>query len=348
MTLQETLDQHTKEAGADLFRVEAERIRCFACAHRCLLRETQRGICKVRYIENGVLRVPWGYVGALQLDPIEKKPFFHVLPGSTAFSFGMLGCDYHCGYCQNWFTSQALRDPEAKPALEITSAEELVRLALRHGSKTLVSTYNEPLITSEWGKHIFTEAQKQGLHTAYVSNGNATPEVLDYIRPVTEFYKVDLKGFRPSHYAELGGKLQAVLDSIALIKKMGFWLEIVTLVVPNFNDSAEELSDIASFLVSISPEIPWHITAFHPDYHMMDHSHTPAKTLIRAAEIGKQKGLRYIYIGNLPGIVGDWENTYCHGCGELLVKREGYTILQNRMTTNSCPKCKTMIPGVWN
>ncbi len=345
-TLQDLLDENTKEA--DLFVREGERIRCFACAHKCLLRDGQRGICKVRYVNKDKLLVPWGYVGALQVDPIEKKPFFHVLPGTSALSFGMLGCDYHCGYCQNWFTSQALRDPNAKPEKLTVSAEDLVKEAFRRNSKTIISTYNEPLITSEWGKHIFTKAREAGLMTGYVSNGNATPEVLEYIRPVTQLYKVDLKGFKPSHYAELGGNLQAVLDSIRLIKKMGFWLEIVTLIIPGFNDSKEELKEMAEFLVSISPDIPWHLTAFHPDYKMTDRNATSVQTLLDAVKIGKETGLNYIYAGNIPGEVGTLENTYCSNCRELLIERIGFRVVKNILERSSCPKCKTVIPGIWN
>ena len=344
-TLQDLLDQNTQEA--ELFVKEGERIRCLACAHRCLLKNDQRGICKVRYMENGVLRMPWGYVGALQVDPIEKKPFFHVFPGTTALSFGMLGCDYHCGYCQNWVTSQALRDPNSKPNQLTVTAKDLVDQAIRHHSKTIVSTYNEPLITSEWAKHIFTEAKKAGLLTGYVSNGNATREVLEYIRPVTQLYKIDLKGFQAKHYAELGGNLQAVLDTIRLVKEMGFWLEIVTLIVPGFNDSESELKDIASFLVSVSPDIPWHVTAFHPDYKMTDRHSTSSKTLLRAAEIGKQAGLHYIYAGNIPGEVQSWENTYCPGCRQLLVERIGFRVKNCFLDGSSCTKCKAVIPGIW-
>lgn len=344
-TLQNILDEHTHEA--QLFHIENDRIRCVACAHRCLLKEGQRGICKVRYVESGKLRVPWGYVGALQLDPIEKKPFFHALPGTSALSFGMLGCDYHCGYCQNWFTSQALRDAKSTPSLQEIDNGELVREAVRLGSKTLVSTYNEPLITSEWARHIFMEAKKAGLHTAYVSNGNATKEVLEYIRPYTDFYKIDLKGFRPKSYAELGGNLQAVLDSIRLVYKMGFWMEIVTLVIPGFNDSEKELQDISEFLVKISPDIPWHVTSFHPDYLMADRPNTKSSILLKAAEIGKKAGLRYIYPGNLPGQVGNGENTYCPSCETLLVERFGFQIRGNFMSGGKCPRCRQKIPGVW-
>lgn len=345
-TLQNILDENTD--AADLFYMENDRIRCTACAHRCLLKEDQRGICKVRYVEDGKLRVPWGYVGALQLDPIEKKPFFHALPGTNALSFGMLGCDYHCAYCQNWMTSQALRDSKAQPSIQKLTAQDLIEEAIRLDSKTLVSTYNEPLITSEWARHIFIEAKKAGLYTAYVSNGNATREALEYIRPYTDFYKIDLKGFQSKSYASLGGNLQAVLDSIKLAHDMGFWMEIVTLIVPGFNDSEQELQDIAEFLVSVSPDLPWHVTAFHPDYQMTNRPNTQSGILLKAAEIGKKSGLHYIYPGNLPGQVGDGENTYCRACKALLVKRFGFQVIENHIHESQCPKCKTKISGVWS
>src|SRR6185503_1963139 len=193
--------------------------------------------------------VPHGYVGGLQLDPVEKKPFFHALPGAKALSFGMLGCDYHCGYCQNWLTSQVLRDARAVAPPREAQPEDLVRVALREGARIMTSTYNEPLITSEWAVAVFREARKAGLVCSYVSNGNGTPEVLEYIRPWVSLYKVDLKSFRDRHYRELGGTLERVLWTIRALHAMGIWLEIVTLVIPTFNDSDEELTDIARFLV---------------------------------------------------------------------------------------------------
>jgi pyruvate formate lyase activating enzyme len=287
-------------------------------------------------------------VGALQLDPVEKKPFFHALPGSTALSFGMLGCDFHCGYCQNWLTSQALRDPAAAVAPDAVGPADLVRLALQHGARIITSTYNEPLITSEWAVAVFREARTAGLVCSYVSNGNGTPEVLDYIRPFVSLYKVDLKSFRDRHYRDLGGTLERVLWTVRTLHAMGIWLEIVTLVIPGFNDSDEELRDIARFLVSVSPDIPWHVTAFHPDYKMTDPAPTSVKTLLRAAEIGAAEGLRFVYAGNIPGRVGDWENTYCPGCRALLVQRSGYRILVNRVADGRCPDCDRTIPGRWS
>ena len=198
-------------------------------------------MCKVRFNRGGTLYVPWGYVGGLQCDPIEKKPFFHAMPGALAFSFGMLGCDLHCSYCQNWVTSQALRDPQAvAPPTEVSPAQ-LVAAALDQGARVVVSTYNEPLITAEWAVAIFREARAAGLKTAFVSNGNGTPRVLEYVRPHLDFYKVDLKSFDDRHYRQLGGRLEPILDTIRRIHAMGSGLEIVTLLIPGFNDSPDEI-----------------------------------------------------------------------------------------------------------
>jgi pyruvate formate lyase activating enzyme len=293
--------------------------------------------------------VPAGYVAGLQLDPIEKKPFFHAYPGARALSFGMLGCDLHCGYCQNFLTSQALRDPNTGVPPEEVTPGEIANLALRQRARVLTSTYNEPLITSEWAVEVFREGKARGLVCSYVSNGNATAEVLDYIRPWVDLYKVDLKSFDDKHYRQLGGVLKTILEGIRMIHERGFWLEIVTLTIPGFNDSDAELRDIAQFLVSISPDIPWHVTAFHKDYKMTDPPNTTAKTLLRAAEIGVAEGLRYVYAGNLPGQVGPFENTYCPTCKALLIQRVGYTILMDLLTPTSgvCPSCLSKIPGAW-
>ncbi len=251
--------------------------------------------------------------------------------------------------CQNALTSQALRDPAmGVPPQEVTPAE-VVDAARRVGARVLTSTYNEPLITSEWAAEIFKAGKAGGLVCSYVSNGNATAEVLDYLRPYVDLYKVDLKSFDDRHYRQLGGVLKTILEGIRMIHARGFWLEIVTLTIPGFNDSDAELRDIAQFLVSLSPDIPWHVTAFHQDYKMRDRDNTSAKTLIRAAEIGVAAGLRYIYAGNLPGRVGPFENTCCPSCRALLIERVGYTILKDRLTPTRgrCPSCAAIIPGVW-
>ena len=346
-TLREILEQNVRE-GELYEKLGDGKIRCFACGHHCPIPDGRPGVCQVRFNRGGTLYVPWGYAGGVQCDPIEKKPFFHAYPGALAYSFGMLGCDLHCAYCQNWVTSQALRDPRATvPPLKLTP-EELVRDALRQGAKAIVSTYNEPLITSEWAVAVFKEARAAGLVTSFVSNGNGTPQVLEYLRPWVDLYKVDLKSFDDKRYRFLGGRLQPILDTIRRLYEMGFWLEIVTLLVPGFNDSEDEVKRLSEFLVSVSPDIPWHVTAFHKDYKMIDPDSTTAQHLVRAAEIGKMAGLRYVYAGNLPGQVGELENTRCANCRELLIERYGYLILDYQLTADgSCPHCETKIPGRW-
>ncbi|MDP8246068.1 MAG: AmmeMemoRadiSam system radical SAM enzyme [Candidatus Hinthialibacter antarcticus] len=346
-TLHHQLSQLTQE-GELYERLDGEKLRCFACGHRCLIPDGRPGVCKVRFNKNGRLMVPHGYVAGIQCDPIEKKPFFHALPGSDAMSFGMLGCDLHCGYCQNWLTSQTLRDPSASGRFEPVSPERFVEMALRSGARTVTSTYNEPLITAEWAVEIFRLAKQHGLHTSFVSNGNGTPEVVEYLKPWTDFYKVDLKSFRDKNYRNLGGTLQAVLDTIQLLYASKFWVEIVTLVVPGFNDSENELRDIARFVASVSPTIPWHVTAFHEDYKMQGMGRTQAQTLLRAAHIGKEEGLQFVYIGNLSGQCSEWENTYCPSCETLLIERTGFIVHQNRVVNGCCYSCNAEIPGVWN
>jgi pyruvate formate lyase activating enzyme len=660
-TVAEILDSLTVE-GTLYERLPEKAVRCFACGHRCLIREGKRGICQVRFNQAGTLRVPWGYTAALQADPIEKKPFFHVMPGSNALTFGMLGCDYHCGYCftgdtlvvtdrgpipleeafelgearhrdahgeisfvsdlravtasgryhqvqavfrhpyqgemieleplrlpsitctpdhrifattapgaqpqlihardlttehylvvprvyefpappaidteqpawrsstdelqqvldqsgtaartrriglpgslptttlapdrlreeglpeyifdaprevamtflhdltlgvgqrgadgnigfttaskelahgvawlalkcgyfpsvydtplpetcvaaqeaahpaphqysvewhaedcaersiietenfhlvpirgikrhdfqgqvfnlqvqgehnylanfmlvsncQNWLTSQALRDPDSDESINYIrkiSPTGMVDLAHRTQAGVIASSYNEPLITSEWAVGIFKEARAAGLLCAYVSNGNNTPEVMEYIRPYISAYKVDLKCMQDKNYRKLGGVLQHTLDGIQRAHAMGLWVEIVTLTIPGFNDSNEELWEAARFIAGISRDIPWHVTAFHKDYKMTDPDDTDARTLLRAAEIGREAGLNYVYAGNLPGRVGDYEHTFCPGCNTLLIRRAGYVILEYQITgAGTCPACGTRIPGLW-
>ncbi len=346
-TLREVLNHNIREG--DLYeKLERKRVRCHACGHCCPIPEGQPGVCKVRYNQGGVLYVPWGYVGGVQCDPIEKKPFFHAYPGALAYSFGMLGCDLHCSYCQNWVTSQALRDPSAVSAPLEASPEALVRDALQQRARVLVSTYNEPLITSEWAVAVFKEAKAAGLTTAFVSNGNATPQVLEYLRPWVDLYKVDLKSFSDAHYHQLGGRIGPILESIRRLHQMDFWLEIVTLLIPGFNDSEDEIRGLTGFLASVSPDIPWHVTAFHKDYKMDGPRNTNSEDLLRAAEIGRQAGLRYIYAGNLPRRLGHFEDTACANCGEMLIERHGYVIRDYKITAEGCcPQCATRVPGRW-
>ena len=333
-TLQDRLDSMTA-AGALFEVVDAEerKIRCLACGHRCLIKDGRRGICQVRYNDGGTLRVPHGYVGALQIDPVEKKPFFHVLPGASVLSFGMLGCDFRCSYCQNWEISQTLRDDAAGRDYMPISADELIALGTRRHAQAVASTYNEPLITTEWAVDVFRRAKGAGMLTLYVSNGNGTREVIDYLKPWIDGYKIDLKTMQDRHYRKVSAELSLAPDS----------------VVPGFNDSNEELWDAARYINSVSPDIPWHVTAFHPDYKMTDPPPTSAATLQRAAEIGTEAGLKYVYAGNLPGRSGEWENTRCPHCQTTLIKRHGFMVHENQLahTDGTCPTCGTLIPGIW-
>jgi pyruvate formate lyase activating enzyme len=349
LRLKELLANNTMPSAPELVVAEVNGVvRCLACGHRCPIQEGRSGVCRVRFNEGGELRAPAGYVAGVQVDPIEKKPFFHAYPGRDALSFGMLGCDLHCSYCQNWVTSQALRDDQAVAVPKFVEPQRLVDRALEYQVPVMVSTYNEPLITADWAVKVFELAKPAGITCGFISNGNGTPEVLTYLRPWVDLYKVDLKGFDDRKYRSLGGVLKNVLDTIAQLKDMGFWVEIVTLLIPQFNDSDEELTGMAEFLAGISRDIPWHVTAYHPDYKMADPPATPATTLIRACDIGRAAGLRFVYAGNLPGRVNEHEHTCCPECGAMIIERRGFNVLRNRMThPGVCPDCRAAIPGVW-
>jgi pyruvate formate lyase activating enzyme len=345
-TLAAALDPLTTPGS--LWRAEGDRVRCFACGHRCLIGEGRRGICKVRFNRGGQLRVPFGYVAGVQCDPVEKKPFYHVYPGSNALTFGMMGCDFHCSYCQNWVTSQALRDPSSVAPIHPVSAGQLVDSARQLQARLVVSSYNEPLITAEWAVAVFQQAQPAGFACAFVSNGNATPEALDFLRPWIVAYKIDLKSFDDRRYRTLGGTLEHVARSIRMVHERGLWLEVVTLLVPGFNDDEAELRSAAKFLASVSRDIPWHLTAFHRDYRLTDPPDTQARQLVRAAEIGAEEGLRFVYAGNAPGRVGPWENTHCPNCRAKLIDRLGFLVREYRIGVDGrCAGCGTAIPGIW-
>ncbi|MEK6194860.1 MAG: AmmeMemoRadiSam system radical SAM enzyme, partial [Deltaproteobacteria bacterium] len=298
-----------------------------------------------------LLYVPWGYVAASNVDPIEKKPFMHFLPGSSALTFGMLGCNFHCDFCQNWVSSQTLRDPVSDSSLRYIreiSPGELVDFAINAGAQVVASSYNEPLITTEWAIEVFKVAKEGGLKCVYVSNGYATPEALDALKPYLDGYKIDLKCITDEKYRSLGGNLQVVQNTIQRAYDLGLWVELVTLVIPGFNDSSQDLWDTARFISTVSRDIPWHVTAYYPTYKHLDGDRTPADTIQRAAEIGQEAGLNYVYAGNLPGRVGSLENTYCPSCQTLLIERTGYTLKNYHITkSGTCPHCDEKIAGVW-
>jgi pyruvate formate lyase activating enzyme len=345
-SLAAALDRRT--VPGQLWRAEGEFIRCLACGHRCRLAEGRRGICKVRFNAAGVLRVPFGYAAGVACDPIEKKPFFHVLPGGAALTFGTLGCDFHCAYCQNWLTSQVLRDRAAVARFHSATPEQLVAAAQRHGARMLVSSYNEPLITAEWAAAVFARAKPAGLRCGFVSNGNGTPEALDFLAPWLDACKVDLKCFSEAGYRALGGRLEPVKETIRALHQRGIWVEVVTLLVPGFNDDDQELTALTEFIASVSPDLPWHVTAFHPDYQMTGPRPTQASDLLRAVEFGVEAGLRFVYAGNLPGRVVPWEDTRCPQCGETLIARRGFQVDADHLSdSGACFRCGCVIPGIW-
>ncbi|HDP35403.1 MAG TPA: AmmeMemoRadiSam system radical SAM enzyme [Candidatus Hydrogenedentes bacterium] len=334
-------------AAQALYRLEGDVAQCLACAHQCRIKPGRGGVCGVRLNRDGVLYAPDGYVAGLQVDPIEKKPFYHVLPGANALSFGMLGCNFHCDFCQNWISSQMPRAEEQVSGIRAVSADRIVNTAREQDAPIIVSTYNEPLITADWAARIFEKAKEHNLLCGFVSNGFASEEVVRFLRPVMDLFKIDLKCFTDDGYRSLGGRLQPVLDAIERAVAAGFWVEVVTLVVPEFNDSARELSGIATFIAGVSPDIPWHVTAFYPTYKMTDRGPTALRQLDRAYDAGKSAGLRYVYAGNMAGRVANREHTYCHHCNALLIERVGFHVQKNRLDNGKCPECGAAIPGKW-
>ena len=323
------------------------RLVCFLCAHRCKVGDGKAGICGVRENRGGKLyTLVYGLVIAGHMDPIEKKPLFHFGPGSTSMSIATPGCNFHCSFCQNWSISQATKGKgrNLRASSEAISPGELVALSKRQGCLSISYTYTEPTIFFEYAYETAVMASAEGLKNVFVTNGYMTPEALDAIHPHLHAANVDLKAFNDRTYRRtIGGTLKPVLESIKTMKAQGVWLEVTTLVVPTVNDSEGELRDIAQFIESVGPEIPWHISAFHPDHNLRDLPPTPVRTLVRAMEIGKECGLRYVYTGNVPGHEG--EHTLCYSCGASLIKRFGFQVLENRMKGGGCPKCGVQVDG---
>ncbi len=347
-TLRDIVYQQVRE-GELYEKLDRNRVRCYACGHCCPIPEGQPGVCKVRYNRGGTLYVPWGYVGGVQCDPIEKKPFFHAYPGALAYSFGMLGCDLHCGYCQNWVTSQALRDPDAvSPPLE-ASPEALVRDALRQGAKVLVSTYNEPLITSEWAVAVFKEARAAGLITGFVSNGNGTPQVLEYLHPWIDLYKVDLKSFDDRHYHELGGRIGPILETIRSLHQMGVWLEIVTLAdsrLQRFGKRVAGIDGVSGQRLAGNSLACDCVSQRLQNGRSRQHAASGFAARGRIRKAGRPAlHLRRKLAGH-GGRSGKHEVPQC---GDTLIRRRSYFVEEYRVSADGrCPSCKTAIPGRWS
>ena len=281
---------------------------------------------------------------AENVDPIEKKPLFHFLPGSKSFSIATAGCNFRCLHCQNYDISQMPRTRDVIIGKNL-SPEDIVALAKQTGCKSISYTYTEPTIYFEYAYDIAKRAAQEGLKNVFVTNGYITDGPLREISPYLDAANIDLKAFTEGFYKKIcGARLQPVLDAIRLYRELNIWIELTTLIIPTHNDSPHELEQIASFIRELGPDIPWHITAYHPTYRLTDQPRTPVKTLIQAREIGLRMGLRYVYIGNVTGEQG--ENTYCYNCGELLIERCGFSVRKNRLRSGHCPECRVQIAGV--
>jgi pyruvate formate lyase activating enzyme len=320
---------------------------CNLCAHHCFVPDGHEGICQVRENRGGVLRtLVYDRVISAHVDPVEKKPLFHFLPGTSAFSIATVGCNFHCRYCQNWEISQLPRIHGGSVPGDILTPREIVNLAVQTGCKSLAYTYTEPTIFFELAFDTAVLAAEAGLKNIFVTNGYMTAPALKMIQPYLHAANIDLKGFDDKRHRRMSGaKLQPVLDSIVLAKELGIWLEVTTLVVPGHNDSDQELSQIARFLKSIDSGIPWHLSAFFPAYQLLEAEPTDRESLLRAWQIGKAAGLSHVYCGNIPGL---HEDTICHHCNTTLIERLGFTIGSNRLDQGHCPTCHAAVPGVWH
>ena len=323
-----------------------QQVHCLLCNHHCLIKEGKRGLCGVRENREGRLySLVYARPIATHVDPIEKKPLFHFLPGSRSFSLATAGCNFRCLFCQNADISQLPQDQAKIPGEEV-APEEIVAAARQAGCQSIAYTYTEPTIFFEYAQDIALLAEAQGLKNVFVTNGYMSTEALQSIHPLLHGANVDLKAFREAFYQkQCGAKLAPVLKTLKTMKEMGVWLEITTLIIPTLNDSKEELRELATFILQeLGPETPWHISRFHPTFRLTDLPVTPVKTLQQAWEIGREVGLHYVYTGNVPGDQG--EKTYCHHCGRLLLDRFGFTILKNELDQGGCPQCHQPLAGV--
>jgi pyruvate formate lyase activating enzyme len=330
-----------------LYEREAEnRVRCSLCAHRCGIDPGRRGICGVRENRKGTLfSLVYGAILAENVDPIEKKPLFHFLPGSRSFSIAAAGCNFRCAFCQNHDISQMPRERGQIIGRERTPAE-VVEMAIRSGSQSIAYTYTEPTVYFEFSYATAGIARERGLKNVFVTNGYMTPGMLELIAPRLDAANVDLKSFRDDFYRkQCGARLHPVLDSLRKMKELGVWVEVTTLLIPGLNDGEEELAELVAFLVTLGAETPWHISRFHPRYRMTETPPTPASAIHLAAEIGRSAGLKYVYSGNIPGDVG--ENTLCAHCGRILIGRCGFAVERLDLKGSACPDCKTPLDGIF-
>jgi len=330
-------------------KLEDGSVKCRLCSQACTIPEGKRGFCMVRENRGGKLySLVYGKLPAAHIDPIEKKPLYHFLPGSRSYSIATVGCNFRCTFCQNWDISQMPRDKGGLIVGDDWEPEDVVKEAKKNKCASISYTYTEPTIFFEFARDVGKKAKREGIKSVYVTNGFMTREAIDAMAPWLSVANVDIKAFTNNFYRKIcGGRLQPVLDACKYMKKKGIWVEITTLIIPGKNDSDEELKGIAGFIAKeLDVDTPWHLSAFHPDYKMLDVGSTPAKTLLKARKIGEKAGLHYIYIGNIQGEgLGD---THCPKCGEIVIKRAYMELLENRLRNGKCPKCGEEIAGVWS
>ncbi|HOD35194.1 MAG TPA: AmmeMemoRadiSam system radical SAM enzyme [Syntrophales bacterium] len=326
-------------------KLEENRVSCHLCSHRCRIGAGRFGVCSVRENRGGTLYTHvYGGLIAQNVDPIEKKPLYHFLPGSTSYSIATVGCNFKCDFCQNWQISQVAEVERLGMRARQVKPEDVVRQAKATGSASISYTYTEPTIYFEFAYDCAKAAKQEGLYNVFVTNGYMTREMLEMIRPCLDAANVDLKAYSDDFYKRLcKARLQPVLENIRTMKEMGIWIEVTTLVVPGQNDSETELKGIAAYLASVDVSIPWHISRFHPQYRMDHLEPTPMKILNRAYEIGREAGLRYVYLGN---VAGKHNHTYCYHCGNLLIERAGFSVSKHQTEGDRCPKCGTVQDGV--
>ncbi|MBI4823671.1 MAG: AmmeMemoRadiSam system radical SAM enzyme [Nitrospirae bacterium] len=327
-------------------RLEDGKVRCFLCGHGCTIKPGKRGICHVRENIDGTLySLVYGKVISMNIDPIEKKPLFHFLPGSSSFSIATVGCNFRCEHCQNYEISQYPREnPDVPIPGKDMTPEEVVELAQRYKCESISYTYTEPTIFFEFAYDCMRLAREKGIKNVFVSNGFMTPESARVAAEYLDANNIDLKGDNEFYKSICHAKVEPVKETIKLMKELGVWVEVTTLIIPDHNDSEKVLRDIAEFISSVDPSIPWHVTQFYPTYKLTDKPRTPVKTLRWARQLGFEAGLKYVYEGNVPGEGG--ENTYCPKCKELLIKRFGFSIIENRIKEGACFRCKTPMDGV--
>jgi len=325
------------------------KVKCNLCNHRCIIKEGSRGICNVRENQAGILKsLVYGKLIAQNIDPVEKKPLFHLLPGSLSYSIATVGCNFKCRFCQNANIAQMPSDNDGLIMGNSCLPETVVREAEQGNCKSIAYTYTEPTVYFEFAFNTAKIASEKGIKNVFVTNGYMTPEALDMIAPYLDAANVDLKAFTNDFYKKLcGAKLEPVKESLKKMKSLGIFVEITTLLIPGMNDGREELEQLASFIAKeLGPETPWHISRFHPTYRLTDCLPTPLESLVMAREIGINSGLRYVYVGNVPGEKG--EDTFCHSCGRTLIDRWGFSVRKHKVKNGQCSYCGATIDGVFD